>query len=568
MRARTVQSALALALGLVSSYVLLAPLAAQPSSGPLLYVGTQDGSIFRVDGATGETTLLHQFQEFALTEDVELCADGRLYVSGFDKIARLKTDGTDAEIIFNQADHPSESELANYYPEGFACDSVGNLMTNERGPDASGLWLLPNITKVPFNGPFPSPVRMTEAYTEWGEDAVILDDGSIAAVANTESRVDRFTPRFGDRTTLIPVTGLSPSGLGQNDAGEFFVSDINQVLRYDASGNLIEVFSTFPEGEEPLFLELDLNGTLYVAGASGLWRLDNSGSQALVASIPGANGVAIDWSTAPVTKTLAFSPSQTSAAIAFGNGTFKVDFLGSVKNAFELSVERRLVPPSALQQDLDPNSTALALPGDNGFVTVLQVQPPPAGRGNFRGKVRFTWAFNFTEQIEHPQLFRRTNDDPFPTDELTQFSLIGTDRKQLVGAMDTEGFGQFVLATESFAPQHFPCDVDVLQNGSTTLRAGSPVRFRFRLKTEPDCTGGFRPSADVRLSVVRLTDTGEAELLALPKNEFEYNNNNNRYAYVLNTTNYTPGDYCATIHFHYRPAGALPFLKCFALESP
>lgn len=562
MRARTVLI-LVMCLCLAPAYFV-----AQISPGAIVYVATTDGDVYSVDD-TGTPTLLHHF-DFILTDDITLCADGRLYVNGFTQIGRLKKDGTEAEVIFDQAAFSFDDERASYYPGGLACDKGGNLITNSRF-DGLGVWEIPNITRAPFGGPYEMPVRRTDAFSAFGEEIIELRDGGIAVVASGEDRVDRIAPGFGAMTTLIGQTGFAPIGLAQTTSGDLFVADLEQVNRYDAAGVFIENFSNF-EGEEPFYLDVDLNDRVYVTTMDRLWRLDSSESKELLAEIPGVKGVVVDRTQAPPDRRLyTFDPSVYTGRTQFGNATFEIEFLGSILNPFDLELERRLVAPSDLEAEVGPDTRLLALPGDSGFVTQLSVNDPPSLDMDFSGKVQYRWAFTSDEAMDHPMMLidaQSTADADF-SDDMSDFSLVGDSEASRIGVLPTNEFGRFVLASERFSEERYPCNIEPSQTATPSFRRGTTVRIRFRLKSSSDCTGLDDPNASAMLTVVR-TGAGDAVLQPVTssqttENGILFNYSTKFYTYQLRTSRYSLGTHCATVSFHSPEAGAAPFVICFNL---
>jgi hypothetical protein len=559
MRARTLVI-LVMCFGLAPAYYLA------QSSGPVVYVSTTAGDIYSVDAA-GVTTLLHHF-DFMLTDDITLCADGRLYVAGFTQIGRVKKDGTDAEVIFDQMAFPFEDERGSFYPGGLACDKAGNLITNSRF-DGLGVWEIPNITRAPFGGPYETPVLRTDRFSAVGEEIIELRDGGIAVVASGEDRVDRFAPAYGVRTTLIEATGTAPIGLAQSTSGDLFVADLAQVNRYDSSGNFIENLSNF-EGQEPFYLDVDLNDRVYVTTSDGLWRIESSASKELLAGIPDARGVVVDRTQAlPDRRRYAFSPSAYTGRAQFGNATLEIEFLGSILNPFDLELERRLVAPSDLEAEVGPDTTLVALPGDSGFVTQLSVNDPPSPDMDFSGKVQYRWAFISDAAIDHPMMLidsRSTADADF-SDDMSDFSLVGDSAASRIGVLPTTEFGRLVLASERFSGRRYPCNIEPSQTATPSFRRGATVRIRFRLRPSPDCTGIDDPNANAMLTVVR-TEAADAVLQPVTssqtaENGILFNYSTRFYTYQLRTSNYSAGRHCATVSFHSPEAGAAPFVTCF-----
>src|ERR687895_290386 len=100
MKLRTFLVCLTIAVGALG----VPPLA--ESAGSSVYVATANGEIYAVDAETGAVTLLHQLGLTFGDFDLAQCGDGRLYVSAGDRIARLRPDGTEAEIIFSNLEVP------------------------------------------------------------------------------------------------------------------------------------------------------------------------------------------------------------------------------------------------------------------------------------------------------------------------------------------------------------------------------------------------------------------------------------------------------------------------------
>jgi sugar lactone lactonase YvrE len=151
---------------LASLCFIPAHLAAQ-TTGPTLYVSNINGEILRVNGATGETAVVQTLPEFYFAEDLEMCGDGRIYMAAFDRIYRMKTDGTELEVIFDQLLYSAEESLGTYYPQGLACDGRGNLLTNSRFANG-GVWRIANVARTPFEGTFATPEDMSGFFSNFG----------------------------------------------------------------------------------------------------------------------------------------------------------------------------------------------------------------------------------------------------------------------------------------------------------------------------------------------------------------------------------------------------------------
>jgi hypothetical protein len=160
------------------------PLHAQAvvASGPTVYVSTfdgtnqQGGNVLKVDVSAGTWTVLFpntspgggQLSPAILDEDMAIGPDAKLYVTDGlnNRILRMNQDGTQAEVIYNQATSgscggtgcPTGPEGPTFYR--------GDLFFNTRenpGAPHNGVWRIPRIGGIPFGGPFPRPVEVLTA---------------------------------------------------------------------------------------------------------------------------------------------------------------------------------------------------------------------------------------------------------------------------------------------------------------------------------------------------------------------------------------------------------------------
>jgi hypothetical protein len=566
--------------------ILLTALALVPAhlgaqtAGPTLYVSNGNMEILSVNAATGETAVIQTLDDIA--GDIEVCGDGRLYAATFTKIYRMKKDGTELETIFDQFLHEVGTPLGQYYPQGLACDGSGNLLTNSRFGNG-GVWRIANVAGTPVGGTFATPEDMTGTFTGFGEDLVILKDGSIAGVASAEDRVVRFAPGFGAQSVLIPATGPAPAGFSQSISGDFFVADLFQVARYDSAGAFIGNVSNFADGEGPYMLELDLNNNVYVATMNGgIYRLGADASEQLIASIPGAMGLGLDLGTAPGDhRRFTITRDSRTATASFGNNTLEVTFSGGMEGSFNARITRRLVAPANLPTRLANTVSALALPGDNGFVTVLTVRDQSddddddddSDHNHFSGTMNLKWAFNYDGRIERMMLLREIRQDG-PNrfvDEMADFSLVGDTETDPIVTGSTRTDGRFYLASDAFARLRYTCDTEPAQTEPLpTFGVGQNVRLRFKLRKEAGCLGGIDPLAVAQLTVVRVGADHKVELQKVQSgihpalaNYFLFNPANNYYVYQLKTNGYSAGLHCATIFFRSPWAGAEPSVACF-----
>ena len=160
-----------------------------------------------------------------LGEGMVIGPDGKLYVCDgfFDRILRMNQDGTQVEVIYDQATtSPAQcgGQACPTGPEGPTFLN-GDLYFNTRqnGPCSAlpicglsgpgeGVWKIP-IVGVPVGGPFPLPVQLLQT-SIFGEGTTFDANDNLLIVDSTGNRVLKSAPPYN---TVSPLINPTPLGM-------------------------------------------------------------------------------------------------------------------------------------------------------------------------------------------------------------------------------------------------------------------------------------------------------------------------------------------------------------------
>ncbi len=152
------------------------------------------------------------------------------------------------------------------HPQCGRITSTGDLVVSSTVA-GSGLWIFTGVTNLAFGSGFQTPTQLV-GVSGSSEGLAQKNIGDLLVVDNTNNQVRRTPPAVSAATTAFITTGLSqPFGIARRGDGDIFVGNqgARNVVHFNAQGANPATCQSFVAPDNPKFMQMALDNTLYVA---------------------------------------------------------------------------------------------------------------------------------------------------------------------------------------------------------------------------------------------------------------------------------------------------------------